>query len=111
MNLEFKQKLLQNAALAAFCRDSTKQFRWEGNESWLLSEDAEGDWDIRPWNPLINDSDVIELAVRALNWPSMGRAYANALSTLFALNMLPKDKHEATRLVITFAAFQIGEHI
>lgn len=111
MDLEFKQKLLQNAAKAAFCSDSTKQFRWEYDEAWLLSKDSDGGWGIRPWDPLISDADALDLAVRALNWPSMGRAYENALSTLFALNMLPNDRHEATRLVITFAASQIGKCI
>lgn len=62
------------------------------------------------WDPIDNDSDALRLAVKRLNWPFGGRAFDDAVTTLFAVGKLPKDPHAATRLGICYAVINSKEH-
>lgn len=89
--------LLEAAAQAA-------RYDVRSDASGLLYINNGASWFGDEWNPLEDDGDALRLAVRALNWPHGGRAFNNAVSTLFAVGKLPEDPGEATRLAIVMAA-------
>lgn len=56
------------------------------------------------WNPLKSNNDALWLACKVLNWPFGGRAFEDTKNSLYAMNLLPEDHEEATRLIITYAS-------
>ena len=97
------RELLEAAAKAAGLHEPTTI-----NGRFCVRTRNTGMQDWSPWNPLTDDGDALRLAVKVLNWPHGGRAFANEVSSMFAVGKLPSDPYAATRRAIVRAAAAIG---